>query len=122
MLDRMLALSGPVAWLTWVSAANVVVGLATLLILAVCKAPPRAGTSLAFTLAFVLVYGRSFVRNMYGLPVSYWGVALHALVGLTCAWKAADAIRWRRRAGWTAKPEPPASDWVARTKVGGGRP
>lgn len=100
MLERMAALHGPVAALVWVSAANVLIGLAALLVLAVCKAPPRTGPVFAFVLAFVGVYARSYYRNLHGGPVTWWGAGIHALIGVACVWMALDAIRHRRRAGW----------------------
>lgn len=96
MVEHMHSLPGPVEFLAWISLANVLIGMVTACIIATTKAPPRVSSSLAFLMAFVLIYGRSFYRNLTGAPTTYTSACLHLTIGVACIWKAVQSVRYAR--------------------------
>lgn len=97
MLDRMLALDGPRAFLAWISLANVIIGTVSLIVSATPQiVPPHPGASLTFRTSFVLVYGRSLYRTVLGSPITYVGAVPHLLIGLALVWGIVTSVRDKR--------------------------
>lgn len=96
MLDRLLALSGPHAWLAWVSLFSAAIGIASVVMQAAVKAPVRLGSSLMFRFAFIALFCRITYRQVHpDAQLTYGAVAIYALPGLACVWAVWDALRHR---------------------------
>ena len=87
MIERLFDLTGPQAWLAWVSLFNVIVGFTGILVRAIPPStPPRLAPYLCFMLGFVIIYCRGFYRQVYHTPLTAWSAATGALVGLSMVW------------------------------------
>lgn len=96
MIERLFALSGPLAALAWVSLGSAAIGIASVLVQAIVKPPMRTGVSLAVRTAFVIVFCRIAYRTLYPHPIGYPAVVLYATQGIAMLWATVDAVRHGR--------------------------